>query len=903
MEKLLIIDSNSIMNRAYFALPPMVTQDGLHTNAIYGYINMLQKIREELNPDFIVATFDRKAPTFRHQQYDNYKAGRKGMDDELAQQLAPMKEILTAMSISILEIDGYEADDLIGTLSLEAEKHGIESYIMTGDKDNLQLASDLTRVIITKKGITEKEVYDGKRFREEFGITPTQFIDVKGLMGDKSDNIPGVPGIGEKTAMQLVRDYGSIEGVYEHLDAITKPKQKQNLLEYREDAFFSKKLATILREVPIEINLEELRDQNGYNEERLRELYLRFQFRTLLNRLGKSSAGTAGQVTQPAVAPAGAVAETKGGLETKAEPAPVGALAALSDFRVAADAAGLASLEAQLRLKGDEPLLLSFLYQEDAMLSRREINVIYAVCGDLNLVLDFPSLRWDQAAMEILRRILEDHRIRKLGYNVKNAYTICKKHGIRFDRVEFDVLMAAYILEPVRGQYSLKDLISTYLFKEVEGEGHAFELAKTRELKELSQILAREIQTAGADKLLYEVELPLTNILSDLEIEGFRIDRDLLDEAGRKMQGEIARIQAEIYEAAGEEFNISSPKQLGVILFEKLDLPHGKKTKTGYSTNQAVLDTLVDKHPIIEKVMYYRQITKLYSTYVEGLRNAIDEDGRIHSNFQQTLAVTGRLSSTEPNLQNIPIRYEMGRELRKAFIPHDENCLIFASDYSQIELRVLAHLSDDASMQQAFASGVDIHTKTAAEVFGKTTEEVTSKDRSNAKAVNFGIIYGIGDFALSQGLGISRAEARTYIDMYYDRYPRIRDYFEGVKREAREKGYVTTIMGRRRQIPEINASNKVVQALGVRLAMNSPIQGSAADIIKAAMVKVYDALRQHGLKSRMILQVHDEIIINMHKDEEAIVRELVADAMAHAMDLKVELKSDQNTGGNWYEAK
>lgn len=905
MEKLLIIDSNSILNRAYFALPPMVTQDGQHTNAIYGYLNMLLKIKEELDPDFIVATFDRKAPTFRHQQYDNYKAGRKGMDDELAQQLAPMKEILDAMSISILEIDGYEADDLIGTLSLEAEKRGIETYILSGDKDNLQLASALTRVVITKKGITDKAIYDADAFFAEYGITPTQFIDMKGLMGDKSDNIPGVPGIGEKTALQLIRDFGSMEGVYENLEAITRPKQKQNLIDHMEDAFFSKKLATIMRDVPVDIDFEALRDQNGYDVDKLRELYLRFQFRTLLAKLGRETVPTDPQPagvlpTDPPAADSGE-APVQASLFDDAPPRAVFS-DALEIIRVE-DAAGMARLRQSVERDLTRPLLLSFAYREDLMLSRREIETIYACIGGEYYCLAFQALLTSPEAMTQLARVLEGNDVRRIGYNVKNAYTILKKHGIRFEQVEMDVQIAAYLLEPARGQYSLKDLIAVYLQREIEGSDEASQLRRTAQLEELAGVLASAITDAGAGELLYEVEQPLTNILSDMEIEGFRINRTLLDEVGVKLQQEIARTQGEIYDLAGETFNIASPKQLGVILFDKLDLPHGKKTKTGYSTNQAVLDTLLDKHPIVEKVLYYRQITKIYSTYVEGLRNAIDTDGRIHSNFQQTLAVTGRLSSTEPNLQNIPIRYEMGRELRKAFIPHDEDSLIFSSDYSQIELRILAHLADDEKMQEAFASGIDIHTKTAAEVFGKTPAEVTPQDRSNAKAVNFGIIYGIGDFALSQGLGISRAEARSYIDMYYDRYPKIRSYFDRVMAQARATGFVTTILNRRRQIPEINASNKVVQALGVRLAMNSPIQGSAADLIKLAMVRVSQALKAEGLASRMILQVHDEIIINLKKDEEARVRELVAREMTHCMDLKVELKSDQNTGGNWYEAK
>ena len=870
MEKLLIIDSNSILNRAYFAMPPMKTTEGLHTNATYGFTIMLLKIYEELKPDYVVAAFDRKAPTFRHKAFKDYKAGRKGMDDELAEQLQPTKDILTAMGIPILEIDGYEADDLIGTLSFEAEKQGMASYILSGDKDNLQLASDLTNIIITKKGVTETQVYNRDTFIEEFGVTPTQFIDVKGLMGDKSDNIPGVPSIGEKTAFQLIKDFGSIEEVYENLDSIKRPKQKQNLEEHIEDAFFSKKLATIMRNVPVELDFDKLRNPADFDQEVLRELFLKFQFRTLLTKLADQT------------------------------PAPAAEEVA---FRTVSDEAGMDQFASLVQSRAvEDHLMLNFSYIDNVMLSKREIESMYAVISGESFVIDVEKVIALPKAKAELKAILEDPEVLKIGYNIKNAYTIMKKHGINFTKVEFDVLMAAYIIEPGRGRYSLKELISTYLFREMEGEGHGFDLLLTAQLEDLKIYLANQIEQAGASELLYEVEQPLTNILSDMELEGFGIDRAVLDDAGEMMKIEIARTQSEIYELAGEEFNVSSPKQLGVILFDKLDLPHGKRTKTGWSTNQSVLDSLRDKHPIIDRIQYYRQITKIYSTYVEGLRNSIDTDGRIHSNFQQTLAVTGRLSSTEPNLQNIPIRYEMGRELRKAFIPNNQDSLIFTSDYSQIELRVLAHIADDAKMQETFSAGTDIHTMTAAEVFGKTPEEVTPKDRSNAKAVNFGIIYGIGDFALSQDLGISRAEAREYIDRYYQRYPSIRVYFDRTIEAAKAHGYTETILHRRRQIPEVSASNKVVQALGVRLAMNSPIQGSAADIIKVAMVKVYNALKESQLKSTIILQVHDEIIINMYKDEAEEVSRLVNDAMEHALKLKVELKSEQSTGENWYEA-
>ena len=882
MEKILIIDSNSIMNRAFFGLPPMVTTEGIHTNAVYGYINMLSKLQEEIKADYVVATFDRKAPTFRHQAYEDYKAGRKKMAPELAEQLPIMKEVLDAMSISVLEIDGYEADDIIGTLSLEAENIGMEVYILSGDKDNLQLASDKTKVVITKKGITDKAIYDKAAFVEEFGITPVQFIDVKGLMGDKSDNIPGVPGIGEKTAFQLIKDYGSIEGVYQNIESISRAKLKQNLEENMESASFSKKLATIKRDVPIELNFDEIKSSDKYDLKKLREIYLKLQFKTLLSKLPET-----GEMTLN-----GPVGESDNRADSEeVEKVEYKEIKSEEDFNISDE-----------ELKNSE-VLVSFTYFEDVKLSKREIEYIYLSVNEKNFVMDFSELSHNEKGKDLLKKIFESEDVKRSGYNVKNAFSIMKKHGISFKKVDFDVLLATYLLEPNKGQYSLKDLISTYLFKEIQGSGHELKIMENRYIDDLRIYLEKEIEDKNLHELFYDVEMPLTNILSDMELEGFKVDEKVLDELGARITSEIERIQKEIYELADEEFNISSPKQLGVILFEKLDLPPLKKTKTGYSTNQEVLDSLKDKHPIIEKIMYYRQLTKINSTYITGLKDAIDVDSRIHSNFQQTLAVTGRLSSTEPNLQNIPIRFELGREIRKAFIPDDSESLILSSDYSQIELRVLADISDDANMQDAFKSGVDIHTKTASEVFNKKIEDVTKTDRSNAKAVNFGIIYGISDFALSQDLKITRAQAKEYIEKYYDRYPKIREYFDKTISDAKKNGYVTTIMNRVRQIPEINASNKIVQSAGVRLAMNSPIQGSAADIIKCAMVKVYDALKREGLQSRIILQVHDEIIINMKKNEEKQVRELVDREMKNAYKLDVRLVSEQSSGENWYDAK
>ncbi len=893
MEKLLIIDSNSIMNRAFFGMPRMVTTEGLNTNAVLGYINILNKIREELKPDFTAAVFDMPGGSFRNTEYAEYKGTRKGMSDELAEQMPVIKDVLSAMAISIFGIPGFEADDLIGTISLEAEKEGIECYILSGDKDTLQLASKMTKVVITKRGVSDKVIYNDDDFFEEFGVTPTQFIDVKGLMGDKSDNIPGVPGVGEKTAFSLIQEYGSIENLYENIGDITRKKLKENLVEHYEDAVMSRRLATIKRDVPMEIDFEEIKSMENYDEKKLRELYLKLQFRQLLNKLGPSD------TPQSELKPDSAGVEIYNVDTENLPPEPsVADNIIWTDVITGKDADKLLS-----EISKDDNILLSFTYKEDPMLSKREIEYIYLSSGDNNYVIDFNKVTESGEGISALKKIFEDRGFKKLGYNIKNAYTIMKKKGIEFTHVDFDVLLAVYLLEPGRGQYSLKDLITTYLYKETEGTGHQYKILETRYIDDLTEVLEKMTDEAELRELLFEVEMPLTNILSDMELTGMKVDVGVLKSMEEKFRKEIEETTKVIHELAGEEFNISSPKQLGVILFDKLKLPPQKKTKTGYSTNQEVLDALKEKHPIIEKILYYRQITKIYSTYVEGLMAAVDEDGAIHSNFQQTLAVTGRLSSTEPNLQNIPIRVEMGRELRKAFIPLDEDSIILSSDYSQIELRVLAHMAADENMLEAFREGTDIHTKTASEVMGKDPKEVTPQDRSSAKAVNFGIVYGIGDFALSQDLGITRKEAREYIDRYYDRYPGIRTYFDRTINEVKETGTARTIMNRRRQIPEIASTNKMVQALGVRLAMNSPIQGSAADIIKLAMVKVYNALKEEGLESKIILQVHDEIIINMKKNEEDRVRKLVEREMSSALNLLVDLKSDQNTGENWYEAK
>lgn len=878
MSKLLIIDANSIMNRAYYANPNFMTSKGQHTGAVFGFLNMYLKIKEEIQPDYVAAAFDRKAPTFRHKEYEEYKAGRKKMPEELAVQFPLIKEILPHFAVDILEIDGFEADDLIGTLSLQAEADGDEVYILSGDKDTLQLASGKTRVIITKKGVSVTAVYDHDAFVEEYGITPTQFIDIKGLMGDASDNIKGVPGIGEKTAFKLIKEYGSVENVLEHAEEIPQKRVRENLLEYREDAIFSKRLATIIRDVQVDIDLHALRSQEAYDVQAIRRIFSELEFKSLLGKIKADPEEGAGKdQTDPT-----------------------------ADFTVvtvsqAKDLEG-ALEQLQSSLEKEAPLAMDFTVNPDPKLSNRDMVTLVLATAQRGVVLNMATLYEEGAALGALEALLTDGARKKVSFNVKDAYTVLRKHGIELQGVVFDANLAAYLLNPVEGKLTLKELVEKHLpmVPEVQGEKAApFYASK---LLALHPVLGEAIQAASLEELLYEVEMPLTYVLSRMETEGFTVDLAVLSAMEERFGKEIEGLEASIHDLAGESFNINSPKQLGAILFEKLDLPVQKKTKTGYSTNVEVLEALREKHPIIEKIMAYRTASKIYSTYLIGLKNAVDEDGRIHSTFNQTLTTTGRISSTEPNLQNIPIRHEMGREIRKAFIPHDEGSKLVAADYSQIELRVLAHIAGDENMIEAFNENIDIHQKTAAEVFNVPLEEVTYTQRSNAKAVNFGIVYGISDFALSGDLGISRKQAKEYIDIYFQRYPKVKDYLDQAVADAKEKGYVTTLLHRRRYIPEINERNKMVQAAGVRLAMNTPIQGSAADIIKMAMVRVFHALEDQGLASTLILQVHDELILNVPEAELDQVRALVVEEMERVIQLKVALVADESTGANWYEA-
>ncbi|MEQ8198388.1 MAG: DNA polymerase I [Clostridiaceae bacterium] len=870
MEKVLLIDSNSIMNRAFYALPPLTNSEGIHTNAIVGFANMIFKIEDEIKFDYIVATFDKKAPTFRHEEYSDYKAGRKRMPEELAEQFPIVKDMLNKLGIPIFELEGFEADDLLGTLSKIGEAEKKEIYILTGDRDALQLASDTTKIIITKKGVSEKEVYDHKKIQEEFGVTPQQFIDVKGLMGDKSDNIPGIPGVGEKTALKLIQTYGSLENVLQNIDGISGKKLKENLENYREDAVFSKRLATIIRDVPMEFTWEDKKHKDNENTAEVKNLFLRLGMKSLLSRF------EAQQETLP---------DTEKTEEQ--EIFDIRTISAIKEFR-----------ELVSKLQG-EVYLISELADEQ-LYSKIDIEKLYLSDNSGEYEIEAAEIRKEnpEGYAEALKELFGSEEIIKNSYGIKNTLTVLRKMKIEPKSVVFDAELAAYIIDSSKGKYPLDVLMGEYLGRDLKTKAQ-----EIKYLKDLTDLFKKKLKLDNLDNLYYEVELPLAGVLSAMECEGFRVSRSMLEELSVTFRKDIDETASRIYELAGEEFNINSPKQLGKILFEKLDLPPVKKTKTGYSTNAEVLEKLVDKHPVIKEITYFRQISKIYSTYIEGLKNVIDTDGHIHSSFNQTVTTTGRLSSTEPNLQNIPIKYEMGRAIRKVFIPNNEEDILLSADYSQIELRVLAHMSGDENMINAFKENIDIHTKTASEVFKVPLNEVTKLMRSRAKAVNFGIVYGISDFSLSQDLGISKKEAAEYMNIYFDRYPKIRGYLKDVIETARKDGYVHTILNRRRFIPEIKSSNKILKAFGERLAMNTPIQGSAADIIKVAMIKVYNKLKEMKLNSTLILQVHDELILNVKPQELEVVKKLVKDEMENVLELKVPLEVDLNSGKNWYDTK
>lgn len=876
-EKIVIIDGNSLMNRAFYALPPLTNSKGAHTNAVYGFTNMLLKIMNDEKPDFIAAAFDRKAPTFRHIEYAEYKAGRKKMPPELGEQFPVIKEVLKAFKIGIYEIDGFEADDIIGTVARECEAK-MDVVIYTGDRDALQLITDNVKVAITKKGITEMDIYDEKAMLERYEVTPKQFIDVKGLMGDSSDNIPGIPGVGEKTAVKLIKEFGSIEQLINNVDKVSGKKIKELIDTYREQAVFSKKLATIVTDVPVEFDINEIKIKSP-DYEKLADIFSELEFKSLIDRIPKEE---------------GSIKST----------------APLKHYAVL-EKAGIPVLIENIKKAGSFSLVFEL---KGTDYNSTDIEGIGISLDGENGVYIPP----DHDIIWPLKEVFENSTIKKVCHNAKDGYVSLNRHGIRFSGLEFDTSIASYLLNPSESKYDIDELSMRFMKHRIPSEKEIQEKVKNQNdeavrkdyicekavnVYRLKSVLEKELESKGMLGLYTDVEHPLIEVLASMEIEGFTADRKILTELSVEFGGEIDRLTGDIYRLAGEEFNINSPKQLGYILFDKLNLPVVKKTKTGYSTDAEVLEKLASQHEVVEKILEYRQIMKLKSTYVDGLLNIIGKDNKIHSNFNQTVTATGRISSTEPNLQNIPVKIDMGRRIRKVFVPSSSEYFILSADYSQIELRVLAHIAGDENLINAFYNKMDIHTKTASEVFNVPLDEVTPLMRSRAKAVNFGIVYGISDFGLSRDLGISRKEARTYIDNYLSKYSGVRTYMEQIVEKARKDGYVTTILNRRRYIPELSSSNFNVRSLGERLAMNTPIQGSAADIIKIAMVKVYRELKEKSLKSKLILQVHDELIIEVHKDEINEVKDIVKRGMENAVSLNVPLVVDINMGSNWFEAK
>ena len=866
MKKLLILDSNSILNRAFYGVRYLSAKDGTPTNAIYGFLNILLKLIKEQEPDYICAAFDVKAPTFRHKQYEGYKAQRKPMPEGLAAQMPLAKDVLRAMGVTILEKEGYEADDIIGTVARLCEESEISCFIATGDKDDLQLASDKTKVIltVTKSGYNETIIYDDKAVKEKYHVTPTEFIDVKALMGDPSDNIPGVKGVGEKTAMSLIEKHHSIEYIYENIDGIgLKGAMLQKMKDGREMAFMSKELATINRNTPIEFNAEECVFDGFENNGELYEILKRLELNSIIKKLDLSGGDN---------------------------------------------------------VKENEDIFKDFSYQVG---DKNMIN------GDkVTVVLDFDGDNISSAAVgagnnavvlneqDDIKELLEDDSIAKVMFDVKEA--IVKFNGrIDIKNISDDTAIAAYLVDPAKNEYTIEKLASEYfgtviekpevkqlsLLDDVETDRSEYLGKCAVALGVLNERIGDKIKENGQEKLYHEVELPLVTVLAHLEINGFLVDDNQLMEFADKLGEKIDALTNEIYMLAGEEFNINSPKQLGVILFEKLELKPVKKTKTGYATNADVLEKLRDKHPIVNFITEYRQLAKLKSTYCDGLTAVVNPNThRIHSVFTQTVTVTGRLSSTEPNLQNIPTRTELGREIRKMFVAKEDYVLVDA-DYSQIELRVLAHIANDETMINAFRNNEDIHAVTASQVLGIPLEDVTKEQRSSAKAVNFGIVYGIGEFSLAQDLHISVKEAKAYIESYLEKYHGVRNYMESIKEQAKKDGYVKTMLNRIRYIPELKSPNYNIRQFGERVALNTPIQGTAADIIKLAMVRVDNRLINEGLKSKLILQVHDELIVEAHKDEVDKVKQILSEEMQGAMELNVPLKVDMSTGHSWYDAK
>ena len=897
MSRLVLIDGNSIMNRAFYGImgsKMLTTSDGTYTNAVYGFLTILFKLQEDLNPDYIAVSFDLKGPTKRHEMYEGYKANRHGMPDELAVQMPIIKDVLRTMNIEVIEKEGYEGDDILGTLSKNAEEQGIDVTILSGDRDTFQLASNLVTIRIprTKAGKTENEDYSKERILEEYGIEPVQLIEVKGLMGDSSDNIPGIPGVGEKTALNLIKNYGTIDNLYNKVEenielSDIKGKLKEKIINNKELAYLSKKLGEIDREVPLDIKIEDLAIKEWNNSE-VYSLFKYLRFNRFIERFNMQEEKVVTENSQN-----------------------------LLDIEIVESEDSLNKIIEYIK---NNKQIIYYIETKDSINSiiNKKIKSISIYNVKENKCYYIPGNK-----IEIFKDVFEDENIEKIGYKQKLDYILLKEKEISPTNFKYDIEIAAYIINPTESKYNIEKLATEYLNLDLnianrleETQMNLFESSENNNENDEKYCCIRvhalyniylktlkKIKETNQLDLFNNIEMPLVEVLADMQYNGIYADKTELIKFGETLKKEIEKLTNNIYELAGEEFNINSPKQLGIILFEKLKLPVIKKNKNGYSTDVDVLEKLKKENPIVEKVLEYRQLVKLNSTYVEGLIPFINEkDNKIHSCFHQTVTATGRISSTEPNLQNIPTRFELGKQIRKVFKPK-EGCLFIDADYSQIELRVFAHISDDESMINAFNNNEDIHRQTASKVFNTPIDEVSSKQRSDAKAVNFGIIYGISDFGLAEQIGVSRKQAKEYIEQYLQKYKKIKQYMEDIKEFAKKNGYVETLFNRRRYIPEIVSSNYMVRQFGTRVAMNTPIQGTAADIMKIAMINLYKELNNRNLKSKILLQIHDELLLEVEEEEKEQVKKLLKSSMESAMELKVPLKVELSEANNWYDVK
>lgn len=896
MSKLLLIDGHSILNRAFYGVPDLTNSAGLHTNAVYGFLNMLFKVMEEEKPDYLLIAFDLKEKTFRHKMFEAYKGTRKPMPVELHQQVPVIKQVLAAMNITIVTKAGYEADDILGTLAFQAEEAGLEVTIMSGDRDLLQLATKKIKISIpkTKKGVTEIENYYWDNVIDLYNVNPREFIDVKALMGDASDNIPGVTGIGEKTASKIIAQYHSIENAYEHIEEITPNKAKLSLQAEYDIARLSKTLATIDTQVPLDISYKDGEIQDIYNDASYEEIS-KLEFKSILAKFNKN----------------GVVANETVDLDSLTKE--IKDLNTFNKMIKETKDKELIGIDL-IDIKPEENQQLTFDFINEPV----ENTILGSIFDGKTLYIIDSSKIDKNSSKEViaqLKNVLETQKLAVFG--LKN---ILKIIDFKDNNNILDCEIGGYLLNPLKDKYFYEDICRDYLKytlksrEELIGKADYSTVYKNdrHNLIMLTscnsfvayygyKVLLSELENNGMEELYYNIELPLIYSLNRMEKEGIRLDATSLKEYGLMLKESIEKLEKDIYTQCNVEFNINSPKQLGEVLFEKMGLKGGKKTKTGYSTSADVLEKLKEENPVIKDILEYRQLTKLKSTYADGLINYVEADGRIHGTFNQTITATGRISSTEPNLQNIPIRMPLGSLIRKVFIPK-ENCVFVDADYSQIELRILAHMSEDESLIEAYNSGMDIHSITASKVFNVPLEQVTKQQRSNAKAVNFGIVYGMSAFGLSQDLSISRKEATEYINQYFETYPKVKKYLDNIVAFAKEKGYVKTLFGRKRPIPELKSSNFMQKSFGERIAMNSPIQGTAADIMKIAMINVDKRLQQENMKSRIVLQVHDELLVEAYKDEVDKVSEILSQEMSNAANLSVNLDVDVNVGDNWLEA-